>query len=125
MADTLPCRGDLDCYIYGYGVTLEDDGNGNFALYISDTGCKKPEMCQAKRVLYYALHSYLAANDFDGASTYVDCCCATGGEGHTYQKHMMRLVQPVEGMTPPAEPIEGYVELPYNCDEPVFAPTPE
>lgn len=119
MATTQPCRGNLDCFIFGYGVTLEDDGNGNFALYISGGNCRVPEMCQAKRILYFALSSYLEANGEDG-SLYVDCCCATGGEGHTFQSSMQRLVQPVAGVTPPKAPVEGYVELPFDCDTPVF-----
>jgi len=89
-------------------------------MYISGGYCRKPGICQAKRVMYFALHQYLLAQDPEAASPYADCCCATGGPGHTYFVNAMRLVQPVEGVDPPADPVEVFVELPYNTDEPLF-----
>lgn len=114
------CRGHVDCWIDGYDVTIEGDADGNFVLYLGDRYCRKPKACDAKRYMYYVLHQYLLAQDPDAASPYENCCCAKGGPGHTYYHGAMRLVQPVAGVTPPAEAIEVFVELPYNCEEPLF-----
>lgn len=117
---TVICNSTLDCFIEGYNVTMEDDGNGNFALYISGNNCRIPEVCQSKRVLYYVLHQYLLAADPEAASLYENCCCATGGKGHTYYHRARRLVQPVEGVTPPAEAVTVFAPLPPQCDTPLF-----